>query len=331
MSQGVYVASDLAGLLKRFLAQEAVQIPDVEARLNAYPANSRMPMEDWWGILEQIQSVMQQPALGVKIGASVQPQDSGVMGYMVMYCNTVAEALMHFQRYQGLIHNYSDVEIEGKGDSVKLSWDLERGISTQLSDEVFMSGLITFIQAVTDQGELKPIAIHFNHEVDFDPEEYKKLFGCDVYFGCERVAIEIPLAAMAVPINTRNPHLFSLLEKQAAALVDENDQDEFLKNVQQVLVEGIAQGNPSLNFVAQRLNVSTRTLHRRLEDRGLNFQEMLQRTRKRLSQHYLTDLTLSLNEVGFLLGYSEQSAFNRAFRKWFDITPKKFRDNLHSA
>ena len=326
MVQGIYVASDLAGLLKRFLAQQAQQFPDINARLAAYPANGRMPMLDWWNILEQIQLVLNEPALGVRIGAMVQPQDSGVMGYMVMYCNTVADALLHFQRYQGLIHNYSEVQIEGRGDSIRLSWDIDQGESTQLSDEVFMSGLVTFIQTVTDRLDLKPVAVNFNHAVEFDVSVYEALFGCTVCFEQPLVSIEFPLSAMSVAINSCNSYLLSLLENQAAALVDEHSGDDFVDNLRQVLMEGIAQGKPTLNFVAKRLNVSTRTLHRRLEVKQLNFQTVLQQTRKKLAMHYLSDLSLSLAEVSFLLGYSEQSAFNRAFRGWFDLTPKKARE-----
>ncbi len=328
MPQGVYVASDLAGLLRRFIAKEGIDSPEISAQLAAYPANSRMPMDDWWEMLEKIQAVRQEPALGVKIGACVQPQDSGVMGYMVMYCKTVGEALLHFQRYQGLIHNYSQVNIQAKPNSLVLSWDLEQGVSTQLSDEVFLSGLMTFIQTVTDRPDLVPAAIDFIHRVPFDPACYESLLGCPVRFGCEQVAVEIPLDALSVPINSHNPYLLSLLEKQAEALVDSDNQDEFLNQLQKILVEAISQGEATLAMIARRLNVSTRTLHRRLEERGLNFQKMLQKTRRQLAQHYLSDLSLSLNEIAFLLGYSEQSAFNRAFRHWFSMPPKQYRDNL---
>lgn len=328
MPQGVYVSSDLAGLLRRFLAEQNIQSSEINAQLAAYPSHSRMPMDDWWEMLEKIQALINQPALGVKIGACVQPQDSGVMGYMVMYCKTVGEALMRFQRYQSLIHNYSQVDITASGDDITLSWGLEQGVSTQLSDEVFLSGLITFIQQITDRHDMKPAAIDFIHQVPFAAHYYESLFGCPVRFGCEKVAVSIAVNALAIPINSHNPHLLSLLEKQAEALVDSDSQDEFLQYLQKVLLVAIAQGEASLGMVAGRMNLSTRTLHRRLAERQLNFQTVLQKTRKQLAQQYLADLSLSLNEIGFLLGYSEQSAFNRAFRSWFDVPPKQFRDHL---
>ena len=109
------------------------------------------------------------------------------------------------------------------------------------------------------------------------------------------------------------------MKSQAGALVGDGSHDEFISGMQQVLVEAIAQGCATLKYVADKLNVSTRTLHRRLEERGLNYQKILQKTRQQLAKHYLADASLSLNEVSFLLGYSEQSAFNRAFKVWFDI------------
>ncbi|MEZ5568320.1 MAG: AraC family transcriptional regulator ligand-binding domain-containing protein [Halioglobus sp.] len=325
MPQGVYVASDLAGLLRRFLAQEGIQAADINAQLAAYPANSRMPMDEWWDLLEKIQLIRNEPALGVKIGACVQPEDSGVMGYMVMYCKTAGEALLHFQRYQQLIHNFSLMDIEARPESLVISWDLEQGVSTQLSDEVFLSGLMTFIQRVTGRADLVPREIHFIHTVPFEHSHYERLLGCPVRFGCERVAVEIQLSALNIPINSHNPYLLSLLEKQAEALVDTGFHDELLNELQKILVEAISQGEATLAHIARRLNVSTRTLHRRLEERGLNFQKILQKTRRQLAEHYLSDSSLSLNEVAFLLGYSEQSAFNRAFRGWFNMPPKRYR------
>ena len=326
--KGIYVASDLAGLLRRYLQQEGLCPPDIMAQLASYPPNSRMPMDDWWEMLERIQAIRQEPALGLKIGACVQPQDSGVMGYMVMYCKTVGEALLHFQRYQGLIHNLSQVYIEARPNSLKLSWDLDLGISTQLSDEVFLSGLMTFIQTVTDRPDLVPASIEFIHTIPFEATCYEQLLGCPVRFGCERVAVEVPLAGLGVPINSHNPHLLSLLEKQAQALVDPDNQDEFLAQLQKILVEAISQGEAKLGPVAKRLNISTRTLHRRLEARDTNFQGMLQKTRRQLAGHYLSDPSLSLNEIAFLLGYSEQSAFNRAFREWFSVPPSQYRNQV---
>lgn len=324
--QGTYVAGDLAGLLHTYLDAECLAAPVIRKVLATYPANSQMPMTMWWDLLEQIQAIQQQPALGLRIGRYVRPHHSGVLGYLIMYCHTLGEALMQFQRYQRLLHNFSEVNLEVKGGGLTMSWGIEQGLSTQLSDEVFLSGLVTFVREITGQQDICPLSIDFAHPVNYDHSAYETLMGCPINFDCERVAIEIPMAALALPINSHDPHLLSLVERQAQAFMGQTQQtDPFLELVQQTLVEQLSQGALSLSLVAKQLNVSTRTLHRRMEDRGLNFKQFLQDTRKRLATVYLDDETLSLNEISFLLGYSEQSAFTRAFKQWFGTTPKRYQ------
>jgi len=100
---------------------------------------------------------------------------------------------------------------------------------------------------------------------------------------------------------------------------------DFDRAVQQLLVRLLPEGEVSVDKVARALHQSTRTLQRRLADRGMSWQQLLDRTREQLARQYLRDPGLSLAEIGLLLGYSEQSAFTRAFRRWTGQTPQVFR------
>ncbi|RMF16614.1 MAG: AraC family transcriptional regulator [Gammaproteobacteria bacterium] len=324
MNPAIYVTSDLASLLRRFLATHPVDDAALMARLDQWPPHSRMPMTEWWALLEDIQAHLKLPALGVHIGSCVRPEDSGVMGYMTLHCQTVGDALTHFQRYQGLIHNFSHLQIEPHAGFIRLTWDVDRGISTQLSDEVFLAGLVTHVRHATGQ-RLCPHAVHFLHPAPGPAAPYEEWFGCPVDFDWPQVAIDMPLDALSTPVNTHNPHLLTLLEKQAEALLAETPQDAWIEQIQKRLVEQMTRGTPSLERLADTLSLSPRTLHRRLDARGLNFRQLLEITRKGLSRHYLDDPSLGLAEVAFLLGYSEQSVFTRAFRRWFGETPGQYR------
>ncbi|HET8706447.1 MAG TPA: AraC family transcriptional regulator ligand-binding domain-containing protein [Pseudomonadales bacterium] len=320
-----YVTSNLAGLLLRYLDQTGLSAPDCRQRLASLPTQSRMPMQLWWELLERIHQNQPQPALGFRIGACIRAEDSGVLAYLIMHCNNLGEALLRFQRYQSLLHNYSDAHLEFIGDQIKISWDVDQGISTQLSDEVFLSGLITFIQQITNT-KIQPSELHFVHAAPCTQQEYERAVGCKVKFNAERVGILFGSALLATPINSHNPYLLSLFEKQAEALIDPHaKKDTFLDALRQQLTQLLASGTPTLTSLAKQLHLSTRTLHRRLEDRGMNFNYLLRQTRYRLAQHYLTDTELSLVEIAFLLGYSEQSAFTRAFSQWAGCAPQQFR------
>ncbi len=327
--QGIYVVGDLAGLLQRYLDAEQLAAPRVRRSLAAIAPHSRMSMQLWWSLLEQMQALQPIPALGLRIGRHVRAADSGVLGYMIMYCDSLGAALQRFQRYQGLLHNLSRLELEAAPGRLRLSWDTEQGLSTQLSDEVFMSGLITFVRQITGRPELTPLGLHFNHEVPYPAAQYESLAGCPVRFGCDRVALEIPRDALAWPINSRDPDLLALLERQAFALLGpDTSRDAFLNELQQVLAELLSDGDATLDTAARRMLVSTRTLHRRLAERRTSFSGVLRQTRERLTTLYLKDPALSLQEIAFLLGYTEQSAFSRACRQWFGQSPKQLRASL---
>lgn len=85
-------------------------------------------------------------------------------------------------------------------------------------------------------------------------------------------------------------------------------------------------GEPSLKNLSQILNIPSRTLQRRLREKGMSFKELLEDSRKQLAKDYLKNKHLSLTDIAFLLAYSEQSAFTRAFKAWFSRSPKDYRN-----
>ena len=324
--KGAYVTGDLMGLLQTYLDEEQIHAPGIQRTLSSLSSNTRMPMTLWWELLEQIQEIEKKPALGLIIGKHMRPQHSGALGYLIMHCQTLGEALIRFKRYQSLLHNFSEVQLEGRPNSLVMSWDVKQGLSTQLSDEIFLSGLMTFVQLITDRKDVLPVSVQFSHQVSYDKKYYEAIMGCPVSFGHERVSIEIPVKALGLPINSRDPYLLTLLESHANALITPTEQkDRFIESLQDIIVESLSHTCPTLNSVAKQLNMSSRTLHRRMESRGMNFKQFLQQTREKLAKLYLKDPSLSLNEIAFLLGYSEHSAFTRAFKQWFGVTPKEFR------
>ncbi len=324
--QGIYVASDLATLLRAYLDKYQIEAPSIRHQLAAWPPHAQMPMKVWWQLLEDMQLLLNEPALGVKIGQCVQPQHTGVLAYLIMHCATLGEALLHFQRFQKLLHNMSDVLLTSHQQALKLSWDASLGASTQLSDEVFMSGLISFVKQIVQGMGLQPVAVHFMHPAPCEPSLYEQLIGCPVFFNAKQVSIDIPLEALSLTINSQNPYLLELLAKQAEALMDQSaHEDALLEAIRRFCAERLHQRVPTLDEVAKTLHLSTRTLHRRLADRGLNFHHLLAETRFRLAKHYLSDPRLQLNQIALLLGYSEQSAFTRAFSAWAGISPQRFR------
>jgi len=252
------------------------------------------------------------------------------------------QALFRLQRYQGLLQNYSEMNIETYADATQISWSTQYGLSTLLSDEVVIGTFIRLSHQLTGNDEIGFRQIRLAHPCPENGDSYEALLKCPVSFGHEANTLTISNRDLNCPINTHEPHLLALYEKQAAALpiLDKYNTDEsqgrsgtkdlgeegagFTRAVACAITENLHKGTPTLEFVAALLNLSPRTLHRKLAASDQNFSSVLTQVRKQLSVLYVGDSTICLADVSQLLGYAEQSVFNRAFKQWHGCTPKQF-------
>jgi AraC-like DNA-binding protein len=128
------------------------------------------------------------------------------------------------------------------------------------------------------------------------------------------------------PVNGGDPALYAFLEEHAqAALASRPRSDDLIDKLRHQLREAIKQGEPNVERLATRLNMSGRTLQRRLADLKTSFQEVLDLVRFDLARAYLKDVRLDVSQVAYLLGYSELRAFDRAFRRWASKSPTEWR------
>ena len=173
---------------------------------------------------------------------------------------------------------------------------------------------------------LHPTKIGFVHPKPENVAPYIKLLGCEVEFGCKNTFISFPVSMLTLKVEKADPALKALLDQQAHALLDVlPNGDHFEQQFYKFVLRAMQDGRPTIEEVARHMKLSPRTLHRRLEERTLVFKELLQKTRQQLSQQYLKEGRLTLSEIALLLGYSEQSAFSRAFKQWLGITPLRFK------
>jgi len=98
-----------------------------------------------------------------------------------------------------------------------------------------------------------------------------------------------------------------------------------LSNLKQSIVQYLPEGEVTIDKLASKLNISRRTLQRRLSDRDTNFLSILQEVRSKVALRYLSDSRLSITEIAFLLGYADQGSFSSAFKSWHGVSPRDYR------
>jgi AraC-like DNA-binding protein len=177
-------------------------------------------------------------------------------------------------------------------------------------------------------GDFDPIRVEFSHEAPADTSEHERIFRSPVLFRCVGTRMVLSRSVWDQPNAHPDPALCALLEEHAKRLLSEVSRGGFGGEVRKTTLAQLRGGTPTLAHVAKRLGMSGRTLQRRLEEEGTSFAELLDELRRGMAQAYLADPQVSISEVSYLLGFSEQSAFQRAFKRWTGLTPRGFRRTL---
>lgn len=339
------VTGDLANLLLSYLnanplktnpseeniSLEAKELTQLRSKLVQYNANSRMPFTDWWDALAVISRIYNKPHIGLEVGTYIQTSHCGVLGYLSLSCEYIAEALQRFERFQRLLYEGNEGGAVIEGDQVIFSWPFDYGYSTRESDETLISGLATYIQMLAGNVAVKPLAVGFVHEKPISQTLFRQYLGCEVEFSCKNTYIAFPVSILTLKVEKADPVLRALLDQQANTLLDVLPRgDQFEQQLYKHLLTAMQDGQATIEAVAKAMNMSARTLHRRLTGRSLEFKVLLQKTRYELANQYLKESRLTLSEIALLLGYSEQSAFSRAFKQWTGETPFRFQKRLIS-
>ncbi len=287
----------------------------------------RLPMQEWHDRLENAAQALHDPDLGLHLGQTIRLSHFGVLGYLFHACGTLGGALSRLDKYQRLAYDFNPMQVTMNAAEIALIWSTDAGRPGRRVDECAITALITLARALLNR-PANPLLIQFiNPAPDAESlDEFHAFFGCPVTFGARDTRVVLPAAMIVEPLANPDDGLRDLLERQAETMLRSLPEvDDLARRVSLQLARALPGGAPSQADIARALGMSTRTLHRGLASRGLRYREVLARTRHQLATQYLADPRLQLADVAQLCGYSEQSAFTRAYKAWSGITPREAR------
>lgn len=267
-------------------------------------------------------------ALGLEIGSSVQARSYHVLGYAILSSNTIAEAIDRLIRYEYLAGKLGTTTMM-EGDPVKLQWHCPfEGPWARYVKEAAIAGWVTFAKALVAD-TAKPLGVYFDHSLMADYQRYEKVFGCPVHFDSDWSGVTFAAENLTKKIVSADPGLKMLMDHQAKDRLEKFDSRMNLVNeVRAEVAQRLPNGEPSLESVAEPLGLTARALQNRLKISGMNFKDVVDEVREQLAYAYLADQSTSLIDIAFLLGFSEQSSFSRAFKRWSGISPIEFRKSI---
>ena len=176
--------------------------------------------------------------------------------------------------------------------------------------------------------DFNPTCVEFTQSQPEDIEPFLEHFRCPLKFSSKTDAIVLPISLLDEPLPKAHPELSRLHNEVITRYLAQPDKSDIVNRCKAAVFELIAEGNVSAETVAGRLNISARTLSRRLDDQGISFRELLSEQRRELALKYIQDESLSLTEISYLLGFAEPSSFSRAFSRWTGISPTEARFSL---
>ncbi len=268
------------------------------------------------------------PDITIKLGAKATPEIMGVLGHIMKNCTNLREATEQFIRYQNLFLAVSKFNIRKEGKVSILSHSLitsDFAYADQLITEVNLSICVATARKLIG-AEFVPIEVRFSHNEPKYVEIYQQHFRSPLKFNQTENAIVIEGNLGERPIPESFPYMNKILLEYAEKLLTRLEAGkQFQDDVKRIVSELLPKGIADIERVSGSLSMSRWTLNRKLKKEGTTFKDLLAELRKEFAVIYFENRALSLTEIAFLLGYSEYSAFHRAFKDWTGQTPREYR------
>jgi AraC-like DNA-binding protein len=259
--------------------------------------------------------------IGVRIAAETPIGAFPLLDYLVVSSNTVGEGIQQLARYFRLVGNPCELIVREDENPIRVAAVPE---DNSFGVEFVLALMVLNLHRETG-GRFRAVSVNFAHKAD-DAQEVERIVGCAVHAEAAWSGLEISREAWQLPFQRKDPVLRLVLERQADEMIARIPaKDGVESEVRRVLAKRVAGGDIRIAAAARDLATTVRTLQRRLAAAGVSYQDLVELARREAAEKYLADLSLSIAEVSYLLGYSEPSALHRAFKRWKHTTPQAFR------
>jgi AraC-like DNA-binding protein len=310
---------------RKVLRTHPAATPEVLAFLGALGPNERIPVVAAEELQRVIVELLHDEDLGLRAARAAERGDYDVLEYVAASAPTLREALEVAFRYARLLSEVADVRLEIHGNKayaiLHVIVPLGR-VSADFRTAAFYLTVMRWLQA-----SAPVLEVWFTHEAPVDTREYALTFGMHrVVFGAPLDALVFDASYLANAQPGADPNLHSLLRTHAERMLAEVAVSQSLvAKVRTQILETLGDGSVSADRVASRLRMSRRSLTRHLAEEGTTFKGLLDEARRHSAGHYLQTTDLSIEDIAFLLGFSESAAFVRAFKRWTQSTPAEYR------
>ncbi len=274
------------------------------------------------------EAISQDPDVGLHVAEQMPPFRGQVVEYLMLSSPTFGTGLVRMAQYQALMTDALQCTLRVEGETAILS-----GFSHPVRHylELAVSIFLGFLRHITD-GALTPTEIWLTHPQGATPDLYQQVYGCPVRLGMAEGAICFPAVLLDRPSAAAEPELLRVHESIAKQQLHLLGKQQLIHDIERLLASGLLEsGQIDQALIAERLGKTARTLRADLQQIDISFDKIVANYRLRLAKRLLARTSESLDQIVYLTGFSEPSAFSRAFKRWTGETPTDYRKRKHAA
>jgi len=307
------------GMKRDFLKNLSTSIDDTK-NIQAVPA------DHFFELHEKIDEELG-PGFSVRVGQQMKIEDYGVLGLSWKTCLWAGEIFERSDRYFKLLSNTYLFKVEkiSNVSRVYLNREAHRH-GVELSNEATMSAVVVVLQAMTESN-ISPVEVSFSHASPRKIDDYINAFKCPIIFNQPKNYIAYRTADLEIRTakadESINRFLIDRVEEETKGI--EFAGNKIVFDVENLIKDALPSGIPGIDQIGNLMGLSRRTLTRRLSEHGLTFRDLIKKTQEQVAKDLLKNSNRSIAEIAFETGFSEQSAFSRAFKNWTNTPPAEYR------
>jgi len=289
----------------------------------------RVPLSKIYKLWELSKEASGDEAIGLKTGKYARPAHFYAFGYSWMASSTLLGGMQRLTRYQQLMSTASiEVRLTETDDSYVLSSIFPDASKSPPKEGIDcgMTALLALCDIVAEK-EIRPLRVELTCPATVHPDAYRDALRAPVQFNSEVGSIHFDKDTLNEPLPHGTPDIAKATDKIAEQYIEALDPHKVASQVRRLLIDLLPSGKVDQGMVSSQLHRSTSTLQRQLQAEGLSYRDVLESTQRGLAENYLRDRKYSHAQISYLLGFSEQSNFSRAFKRWTSLSPRQYQES----
>jgi AraC-like DNA-binding protein len=282
-------------------------------------------VDELWQLAVEL---LDDPCFGIKMSENWHPSYAGALGYAWCASSTLRTALNRVVRYVHVVSEDLNIKLADTHGGLKIIVDLGKSVFTLPQHHDVVLSVLMHMCRFNYGDELMPAEVCLAHDKPPCENIISGYFRTPVVYDAPASSLTLRKEDVDRTLTTSNKELALLHDEFLMKYLIEIKKGDIVQQIQSVIMENLPSGNVTDNLIARELNLSERSLQRKLKEKGTSFRSVLDNVREMAAIQYIKNPVNSMSDIAFLLGFSEQSAFSRAFKKWTGTSPVKYRNSL---